>query len=114
MKKSKTTADEKIQRIDEERDKLDEKALTPVTSEKFKAWLKKRKIRLDKERQVRIDQDFKELGIKTNKKKLTGKELFLKKQQIFKDAEDAMEVYAKEENVEIDQEAFEDEELPNF
>lgn len=33
---------------------------------------------------------------------------------MFTDAEDAIEVYEKEENLEIEEELFEDEELPDF
>lgn len=64
-----------------------------------------------------IDKDLKDLGVKINKKKLTGRQLFDKKQELFKDAEDAFDTYGteKKELVEIDEEAFqEEEELPDF
>lgn len=45
---------------------------------------------------------------------MSGKELFENKNQLFDDAEGAMDDYKRDENVEIDQDAFEDEELPDL
>lgn len=45
---------------------------------------------------------------------MSGKELFEKKKQLFTDADDAVDEYKRDDNVEIDQEAFEDEELPDL
>lgn len=46
---------------------------------------------------------------------MTGRELFSKQANLFTDADDAIEVYEKEENLEIEEELFEDEEeLPDF
>lgn len=105
--------DEVIDKIDNDRNQLDAEKLTPVTEERFFAWLAKRKVTKEKERQKRIDEDFKEMGIKQSKG-MTGRELFEKKQNLFKDAEDAFDEYKKEENVEIDENAFDDEELPDL
>ena len=55
------------------------------------------------------------MGVKVNKKKLTGKQLFQKQEQMFKDADGAMDNYEKKEKVEVDENAFdENEELPEF
>lgn len=54
------------------------KNLTPVTKERFYKWLEKRKIQKDKEWKENIKKQLEEMGIKTNKKKMTGKELFSK------------------------------------
>lgn len=116
VKKVKTN-DTLIQDIDDQRDKLCTKKLTPVTKELFFKWLAKRKIQKEKERQKRIDQDLKDLGIKISKKP-TGRELFEKTDEVFEDAEGAMEEYDRvdknKQEVEIDKDAFEDEELPDF
>ena len=53
------------------------------------------------------------MGIK-NTKGMSGKELFENKNYLFTDAEGACDDYIRDENVEIDQDAFEDEELPEF
>ncbi len=46
---------------------------------------------------------------------MTGRELFTKQANLFTDAEDAIEVYEKEENLDIEEELFEEEEeLPDF
>lgn len=45
---------------------------------------------------------------------MTGRELFENKQNLFQDADDAFDEYKKEENVDIDENAFDDEELPDL
>lgn len=45
---------------------------------------------------------------------MSGRELFECKNQLFTDADGAVDEYKRDENVEIDQDAFEDEELPDF
>lgn len=112
VEKKKPSNDQVIDKIDEQRGKLDQNKLTPITEERFQKWLAKRKIIKDKERLARIEKDLKEMGIK-NLKGMTGKELFEKKSGLFKDAEGAIDEYKKEE-VEIDENAFEDEELPDL
>jgi hypothetical protein len=110
------TKDELIEKIDDEREKLSTLKLTPITQELFFGWLEKRKIQKDKERKERIEEDLKELGIKSTNKP-TGRELFEKKAEIFKDADDAIDIYERDnhQNMEIDDEAFgEEEELPDF
>ena len=105
-----------IQDIDDKRDRLETQKLTPITKDLFFKWLAKRKIQKQKERQKRIEKDLKDLGIKISKKP-TGRELFEKKSEIFQDAEGAMDTYERDDNkndVEIDDQAFEDEELPEF
>lgn len=59
--------------IDDQRNNLDTNRLTPVTKELFDKWLIKRTLRKQKERKERIEATHKEMGIKVNKKKLTGK-----------------------------------------
>ena len=49
-----------------------------------------------------------------NTKKLSGRELFAQQEGLFADAEDAMADYQKEELAEVDEENYEDEELPEF
>lgn len=75
--------------------------------------MEKRSIILVKDRKKRIEQELKDLGIK-NTKGMSGRELFENKNQLFTDAEGACDDYKRDENVEIDQDAFEDEELPEF
>lgn len=54
------------------------------------------------------------MGIKLSKG-MTGKELFEHKKNLFEDAEDAVDEYKREENVDIDHDAFDDEEeLPDL
>jgi len=88
-----------IAEIDEAREKLEAKTLTPVTEEKFMKWLEGRKIRRDKERAEKCKEELKKLGIKA-KKNVTGRELFEKDKDIFADADDAVEEYEREEIVE--------------
>lgn len=119
-----------IEEIDKKRDALESSKLTPVTKELFFKWLAKRKERRAKEQEEKIKEELKTLGIKT-KKNMTGRQLFEKDQQIFQDDEEAVETYEREEdqgeaavepenliegmeNMKIDEEAFEDEELPEF
>lgn len=102
-----------VDKIDNDRDKLEGKKLTPVTKERFEEWLKIRKERLDKERKTRVQEELKNMGVKV-KKGPTGKELFDKNQDIFADAEDAVDEYEREENVAVDMDAFGDEDLPDF
>ena len=102
-----------VDKIDKARDKLEGKKLTPVTKEKFEEWLKVRKARLDKERKVKIQEELKNMGVKA-KKGLTGRELFEKDSGMFADAEDAVDEYEREENVDVDMDAFGDEDLPDF
>ena len=102
-----------IDDLDQQRDKLDQQKLKPITKEIFDDWLTKRTLVLEKDRKERIMQELKELGIK-NTKGMSGKELFENKQQLFTDMEGAVDEYKRDENVEIDQDAFEDEELPDF
>lgn len=45
---------------------------------------------------------MKDLGIKLSKGGLTGKELFETKKNLFTDAEDAVDEYKRDENVNID------------
>lgn len=106
--------DDLAQRIDAERDKLDGKKLTPVTEELFFKWLKKRQQRLEKERQDRIKEDLKEKGYNVKKKMVTGRMLFEKDKTIFTDAADAVGEYEREENVDVDEDVFGDEELPDL
>ena len=102
------------QQIDAERDKLDGKKLTPVTKELFFKWLKKRQQRLAKDRKDRIQEDLKEKGYNIKKKLVTGRELFEKDKTLFTDADDAVGEYEREEQVDVDENVFGDEELPDF
>lgn len=102
-----------VDKIDNAREKLEGKKLTPVTKEKFDEWLKIRKERLDKERKVKVAEELKDMGVKA-KKGLTGRELFEKDADIFADAEDAVDEYEREDNVAVDMDAFGDEDLPDF
>lgn len=102
-----------VDKIDNARDKLDGKKLTPVTKERFDEWLKVRRERLEKERKGRIQEELKNMGVKA-KKGLTGKELFDKDQGIFADAEDAVDEYEREEDVAVNMDAFDEEDLPDF
>ncbi len=45
---------------------------------------------------------------------MSGRELFSKQANLFTDAEDAIEVYEKDDHMDIEEELFEDEELPDF
>ncbi len=45
---------------------------------------------------------------------MTGRELFSKQANLFTDAEDALEVYEKDLNADIEEDLYEDEELPDF
>ncbi len=101
-----------VEKIDAERNLLGNK-LTPITEESFKSWLIERKKKLDKQRKERIEAENKALGLGNNKR-YTGRELFSRQANLFTDAEDAIEVYEKDLNVEIDEELYEDEELPDF
>ena len=116
-KVEKITDEQVIEEIDNKREKMNHKDLTPVTEELFFAWLKKRKARLEKENEQRIKDDLKMMGIKS-KKTVTGRELFEKNQNIFADAEDAVEEYKREEKPEEEPEVndavFEDEEVPDL
>lgn len=105
--------DNVVDKIDVAREKLEGKKLTPVTKEKFEAWVKVRKARLDKERKTKITEELKNMGVKV-KKGLTGRELFEKDSEMFADAEDAVDTYEREENVAVDMDAFGDEDLPEF
>lgn len=104
--------DDLAQKIDAERDKLDGKKLTPVTKELFDKWLKKRRERLEKARKERINAELKSMGFNI-KKKATGRELFEKDNKIFKDDEGAVGEYEREEQVDVDEDVFGDEELPD-
>ncbi len=106
--------DDLAQRIDAERDKLDGKKLTPVTEESFFKWLKKRQQRLEKERSDRIKEDLKSKGYNTKKKMVTGRMLFEKDKTLFTDADDAIGEYEREEQVDVDENVFDDEELPDL
>jgi hypothetical protein len=88
-----------IAEIDEERDKLQANALTPVTEERFMKWLEGRRARREKERVEKSKEELKKLGIKA-KKNVTGRELFEKDKELFADADDAVEEYEREEPVE--------------
>ena len=68
-----------IDDLDQQRDKLDQQKLKPITKEIFDDWLTKRTLVLEKDRKERIMQELKELGIK-NTKGMSGKELFENKQ----------------------------------
>lgn len=111
------TDDDVIVEIDNARERLNHKDLTPVTEEKFFAWLVKRKARLEKENDEKVKEDLKSMGIK-NKRGTTGRELFEKDENLFKDQEDAVEEYKREEiveeNVDVDEGLFNDEELPDL
>jgi hypothetical protein len=122
-----------IAEIDEQRDRLSAKTLTPVTEESFMKWLEGRKIRRDKERAEKTKEELKKMGVKT-KKNITGRELFDREKDLFADADDAVEEYEREEevpqpededaekekqdgqdaNVNVDAELFADEEVPDF
>ena len=102
-----------VDKVDSARDKLEGKKLTPVTKERFDEWLKIRRERLEKERKARVADELKSMGLKV-KKGLTGKELFEKDKDMFKDADDAVDEYEREENVAVDMDAFGDEDLPDF
>lgn len=120
-KLEKVTDDDVIEEIDNQREKMKHKDLTPVTEELFFAFLAKRKVRLEKENEEKIKEDLKGLGIKT-KRGNTGRELFEKEKEIFMDAEDAVEEYEREvinedveqENVHVDEGVFADEDVPDF
>lgn len=117
----KITDDEVIEEIDSKREKMVSKELTPVTKETFFAWLEKRRARLEKENEEKVAATLKSMGVKT-KRGTTGRELFEKDQQIFQDAEDAVEEYDREEPqdepaeepVEVDEGLFEDEQVPEI
>ena len=119
-----------IKEIDEQREKLEAKSLTPVTEERFMKWLEGRRARREKERIEKGKDELKKLGIKA-KKNVTGRELFDKEKDLFADADDAVEEYEREEEVEqqtedggkpdeqqteakVDADVFADEELPDF
>lgn len=101
-----------VEKIDKERNQLGNK-LTPITEENFKAWIAQRKKKLDKQRKERIEAENQSLGLGNNKR-MSGRELFTKQANLFTDAEDAVEVYEKDENLDIEEDLFEDEELPDF
>lgn len=114
----KQSDDQVIEDIDNQREKMVSKDLTPVTLESFNAFLAKRKVRLEKENDEKVIATLKTLGIKA-KRGTTGKELFEKDKEIFRDAEDAVEEYEREEpqdeaveedeKVEVDEGLFDDE-----
>ena len=118
-KVEKYTDDDVIEEIDNQREKLKHKDLTPVSEDLFFAWLVKRKERLAKENDDKVKDDLKGMGVKS-KRGATGRELFDKDKEIFKDAEDAIEEYEREdvnengEKVEIDEGLFGDEEMPDI
>lgn len=122
--------------IDKERDKLDTVNLPKVTKAQFEEWAKERRKRIQKERDDRIAEEKRKLGLKV-KQEMTGKELFEFKQELFQDDDEAEEVYEREEepeqeeikeenhedseaetgekdNVAVDEGLFEDEELPDI
>ena len=114
--------DEVVEEIDAAREKLDSKKLTPVTKELFMKWLEKRSVRKQKERDDKIKEELKSLGVKA-KKNITGRELFEREKELFQDAEGAVDEYEREEevpqeeedgDVQIDTNAFADEEVPDF
>jgi hypothetical protein len=116
-KEVKITDDEVIEEIDHQREKMVTTELTPVTQESFFTWLAKRKVRLEKENEEKVAASLKSLGIKS-KRGTTGRELFEKDKDIFRDADDAVEEYEREEevpeevaddNVEVNEELFDDE-----
>lgn len=118
----KITDDDVIEEIDNAREKLNHEHLTPVTQESFFAWLAKRKQRLEKENEDKIKEDLKQMGIKT-KRGVTGKELFDKDKDAFQDADDAVEEYEREEQIEevkdddkidVDEGVFAEEEVPDL
>jgi hypothetical protein len=105
-----------IKEIDAQRDKLESGKCTPVTYEKFMKWVQKRREKKKKEREERIKKFLKDRGLKI-KKFVTGKQLFEKNQGLFQDAEGAVgkkELKQKEENVEVDENVFGDDEVPDF
>jgi hypothetical protein len=104
-----------IKEIDAEREKLESEKCTPVTKELFMKWVKVRRAKKQKEREERIKKFMKERGIKV-KRMVTGKELFEKNQGLFKDAEGAVakKDLKKEDNVEVDEDVFGDDEVPDF
>lgn len=110
-----------IEEIDNKRKQLDSKKVTPVTYEKFMAWVKKRREKKKKERDARIKEFMLAKGVK-QRKTVTGRELFEKNQGLFKDAEgaaakDDLNVAKENENqdeekkddvLEVDEDAFDD------
>jgi hypothetical protein len=104
-----------IQEIDAARDKLVSDKCTPVTKELFMKWVKKRREKKQKEREERIKKFMKDRGIKV-KKMVTGKQLFEKNSSIFKDAEGAIskKEIKKKEEVQVDEDVFGDDEIPDF
>ena len=129
--------DDIIEEIDEAREKLLSKKLTALTFETFSKWIGKRKVRKDKERDAKIKEELKIIGVKV-KRNVTGRELFEKEKDLFQDAEDAVDEYKREDaipeededddrirndeddeeenknKVEIDADAFADEEVPDL
>ena len=87
--------------------------MTPITEEGFKSWLVERKKKLDKQRRERVEAENRLLGLGNNKR-MSGRELFSKQANLFTDADDAIEVYEKDNNMDIEEDLFEDEELPDF
>ena len=78
-------------------------------------WCKRRRADKLKKREERIAAFNKQLGLK-NKKKQTGRELFAKNKSLFKDAEGAVGNYKKKEEtpVEVDEDVFGDDEVPDL
>ena len=104
-----------IKQIDAERNQLDSEKCTPVTYERFMAWVKKRREKKQKVREERIKKFMKDRGIKV-KRMVTGKQFFEKNQGLFQDAEGAIDKkdLKKEEIVEVDEDVFGDDEVPDF
>lgn len=105
-----------IKQIDAEREQLDISKCTPVTFESFMKWVKVRRAKKQKARDERIKKFMKDRGIKV-KRMVTGKQLFEKNQGLFQDAEGAIdkkELKQKDEIVEVDEDVFGDDEVPDF
>ena len=105
-----------IKEIDAAREKLETDKCTPVTKELFMKWVKKRREKKQKDREERIKKFMKERGIKV-KRLVTGKQLFEKNKGLFQDAEGAVDkkdLKQKEETVEVDENVFGDDEVPDF
>jgi len=118
-----------IEDIDKKRDALESANLTPLTEALFFGWLKKRKERRRKEAEDKVKEEMRVLGLKA-KKNITGRQLFENDQVIFMDDEDAVETYEREEvieeavepeniiegieNLDINEDVFANEELPDF